>query len=102
MKRYSAIFLAYLYDVLVKHAGAKDDEYDKKTFVQAAVDWDDKYSFEYRFMGSLGRGGKIRLPLHRYPHVTCYPEDETPERKSAVEKTNAELKRLVDETEGRP
>lgn len=100
--KYSGIVLAYVYDVLVKYAGAKDDEYDKKTFVQAAVDWDYKYSFEYRFIGSLGFGGKIRLPLFRYPHVTCYPEDETPERRSAIEKTNAELKRLIEEQEGRP
>jgi hypothetical protein len=99
--RHSGIVLAYIYDVLVKEAGALDEESDKNTFVQAAIDWDYKYSFEYRFMGSLGFGGKIRLPLHRYPHVTCYPEDETPERKSAMEKTNSELKRLIDEQGGR-
>lgn len=97
MSKHSAIFLGYLYDVLVKHAGAKDDEYDRNTFIRTAVDWDYRFSFEYRFMGSLGFGGKIWLPLDRAPYVTCYREDETSERKNAIDRTNDELRRLQEE-----
>jgi hypothetical protein len=97
MKRYSAIFLAYLYDVLVKEAGAYDGDGEKNTFVQAALSHDENHSFEYRFQGTLGFGGKVWLWNGPAPYVTCYKEDETAERKAVVDRTNAELKRLMDE-----
>lgn len=99
--RYDAPTLAYIYDVLVKYAGARDDEYDKNTFVQCAFDWDYNFNFEYRFMGKLGFGGKVWLPLDENPSITCYREDETPERKKMIKKTNDELVRLMDETGAR-
>lgn len=99
--RYDAPTLAYIYDVLVKYAGARDDEYDKNAFVHCALDWDYNFNFEYRFQGKLGFGGKVWLPLHEDPRISCYHEDETPERKKMVAKTNEELARLLDETGAR-
>ena len=48
-------------------------------------------SYEFRFQGSLGFGGKIYFNPHRGLYVSCYREDETPERNSAIERMNAWL-----------
>jgi len=87
--------LEKVYDILVECAGARDDAYDKMTFVRSALNWDYEHNFEYRFMGNLGGGGKIRLPLKGAPYVDCYRENETPERKAMMEETNRKLKALV-------
>lgn len=87
--------LGKVYDVLVECAGARDDAYDKRTFVQCALRWDYNFTFEYRFMGNLGGGGKIWLPLDGEPYVNCYRESETPERKAMMEETNRKLSALV-------
>lgn len=92
---YSAPALVYIYDILVIHAGAREEKYEENQFVQCALGWDFNNSLEYRFQGSLGFGGKIWLPEHGEPYVTCYQEDETPERNKAIEKTNEELKKVV-------
>lgn len=92
---YDEEILGKMYDILVQHAGAREDSYDRNSFVQCAINWDYRFSFEYRFMGSLGGGGKIWLPLHRDPYVSCYQENETPDRKEAIEKTNEVLSKLV-------
>lgn len=92
---YGEEILGKMYDILVQHAGARQDAYDRKSFVQCATNWDYRFGFEYRFMGSLGGGGKIWLPLHRDPYVSCYKENETPDRVEAIEKANAELSKLV-------
>lgn len=42
---------------------------------------------EYRFGGSLGFGGKVWISRERV-HVSCYPEDETPERLAAMKSFN--------------
>lgn len=47
--------------------------------------------YEYRFQGSLGFGGKIYFGHHRGLYVSCYREDETPDRKSAIGRMNAWL-----------
>lgn len=49
---------------------------------------------EYRFCGSLGFGGKVwasRSPGFQPIYVTCYPEDETPERAAAIHAANKAL-----------
>lgn len=92
---YGEEILGKMYDILVAHAGARNDSYDRKSFVQCALNWDYRFGFEYRFMGSLGFGGKIWLPLHREPYISCYQENETPDRKEAIDQVNAELSRLV-------
>lgn len=42
---------------------------------------------EYRFMGSLGFGGKFWHDMR----VSCYPEDRTPERDAMIAKANSRL-----------
>jgi hypothetical protein len=95
---YDEEILGKMYDILVLHAGAREDSYDRKSFIQQAINWDYRFGFEHRFMGSLGGGGKIYLPLHRDPYVSCYQENETPDRKKAIEKANADLSKLVKES----
>lgn len=87
--------LGKMYDVLIECAGARKDVYDRNAFVQCALNWDYRFMFEYRFQGKLGSGGKIWLPLHRDPSVSCYTEDETTERNEMMEKTNQKLAALV-------
>lgn len=92
---YKEEMLDKMYDILVEHAGARKDSYDRRSFVQCALNWDYRFGFEYRFMGSLGGGGKIWLPLDQDPYVTCYQESETPDRKQAMDKANEDLSKLV-------
>ena len=51
---------------------------------------------EFRFMGSLGFGGKFWNNAGRW-YVNCYKEDETIERIDAIEKANKRLSRLHDD-----
>ena len=44
------------------------------------------YVNEYRFCGNLGFGGKFWFNDDGEMYVTCYPEDETPERLAMIEK----------------
>lgn len=60
---------------------------------------------EFRFMGDLGFGGKVRQPWSvatkgEWTHggqvyVDCYPEDSTPERKAMIERANTRLAESV-------
>jgi hypothetical protein len=74
--------------ILVNHAGAEDTDSNWSSFQQ----WFDKAfangDGEYRFMGSLGFGGKFWLHHRDGMRVTCYREDETPERLAVIEDTN--------------
>jgi hypothetical protein len=45
---------------------------------------------EYRFQGNLGFGGKFWNANGRW-YVTCYSEDETPERQEMIRKANERL-----------
>lgn len=82
-----------VYDLLIEHCGAHPD--DKGQFVQAHVR---SHVEEFRFMGDLGFGGKFwRDPDPQHGErwrVTCYREDETPERVKAIEDTNGALSLL--------
>jgi len=75
-----------VFNILVEHAGARADEDDQTRFVLEFTK--ERPTSEYRFMGGLGFGGKLRFPRLT---VDCYPEDETPARAAMVEKTNAAL-----------
>jgi hypothetical protein len=46
---------------------------------------------EYRFIGQLGFGGKLWQEHGKY-RVSCYPEDETPERLAMLKAANARLR----------
>lgn len=77
-----------VWGILVNHAGAVDTDSNWVSFRQ----WFDKAfakgGDEYRFIGSLGFGGKFWLHHRDGMYVTCYREDETPERLATIEDTN--------------
>lgn len=57
-----------VYEVLVRHAGAREDGRDEFVFHLA------RGCEEFRFMGSLGFGGKLYVEPRRW-RVGAYPED---------------------------
>jgi hypothetical protein len=75
------------YDVLVQTCGAS--EAGREMFLAAQP------TTEYRFIGLLGFGGKFWLNDGRV-YVTCYPEDETDERRGRIAVANHLLAELVD------
>lgn len=92
---WSPPFARQVYAILVRLAGASNDEHTRDYFVFHQTR--ERPPTEWRFMGDLGFGGKLYRngfnpdqPLY----VTCYPEDETPERKKTIEKTNRALREL--------
>jgi hypothetical protein len=85
-----------IWDILMQYAGAT--EYWRSNFLACRNE-----ITEYRFQGKLGFGGKFWNQMHVIPSsmtfsqgwdVTCYSEDETPERKEMVRKTNERLAEL--------
>lgn len=79
-----------IYQILVDECGAQDDKFAAYSFVHHVA----KGTDEYRFIGSLGFGGKFRNNQMPCPYVDCYREDETPARLKAIERANARLKVL--------
>jgi hypothetical protein len=89
-----------IYDVLMATCGAT--EYWRDNFILSLTEQDCR---EYRFQGLLGFGGKLYVERHvpRGPHgarslttipkyrVSCYREDETPERLSLMTLANERL-----------
>lgn len=79
-----------IYDTLVVHCDAPDTRLDR---LQCCAHILQEFGrLEYRFQGSLGFGGK--LWMNRDWYVSCYPEDQTPERDTAVTAANAALDEL--------
>jgi hypothetical protein len=86
-----------IWKVLVDRAGAPDDMTHQETFIHYASGRDEVQ--EYRFMGYLGMGGKVRINAGRWT-VDCYPEDLNDLRRTLIANTNhnlAELKRDYEE-----
>lgn len=75
--------------VLVSHAGLRDDA---DSLCRMAEAFTDPSLREYRFIGSLGFGGKFWCD-GRW-RVTCYREDDTPARLEAIAATNEALREL--------
>jgi len=89
-----------VFDALVKHVGAHESM--REDFVNAQVRFVTERPLRYptkewRFMGSLGTGGKFYL-THESFHVSAYPEDLIQPahqwRKDAIKIVNEELKKL--------
>jgi hypothetical protein len=96
-----------IWQILVQECGADDEiQYPdlgmsttKASFIQQ---WP---CGEFRFMGALGFGGKVRQPMSfawkgNWQHigqvyVDCYPEDESSERKAMIERANTRLAESV-------
>lgn len=79
-----------IFDVLVKYAGASETLRDDFTFNHCLGA--DSCN-EYRFYGSLGRGGKYYRERNK---VNCYVEDETFIRVCTIDLTNHKLSEIVD------
>lgn len=76
-----------VWDVLVEECGARPSQWDQFSSL-----WPE--CTEFRFMGVLGFGGKVYDDLGA-PWVGCYREDETPERRAVIERTNERLRAAV-------
>ena len=76
-----------IFDVLVNRCGAQ--EHHREPFVRYLAD-PTRSSWEYRFQGALGFGGKCYIDDWGVT-VRCYPEDETPERRAMINAANKEL-----------
>jgi hypothetical protein len=91
---HNADYVASVWDVLVAECGARESE--RQDFMHH---W--PKCVEYRFCGSLGFGGKVWSNNGRV-YVSCYQEDETPERRALVDQTNARLDALLIDGTGEP
>jgi hypothetical protein len=79
--------------VLEEECGARfGDEAELEAFVRHVTDTG-ACCPEWRFCGALGFGGKFRNNgnNHDIPHVDCYPEHDTPERRALIARANDRL-----------
>ncbi len=88
-----------LYDVLVLFAGAHPSWRENFVHVHTRESYYQFGSTEYRFGGSLGFGGKLRidphpLPGRAYVYVDQYREDETFQSLAVIHATNLELRKM--------
>jgi hypothetical protein len=82
-----------LWKVIEKHCGAEEGM--KNDFIRDAKEaLDRRERLEYRFKGLLGFGGKLWLDMDGRARVSCYSEDETPERVATMATANKMLQRL--------
>jgi hypothetical protein len=79
-----------IYDVLVK--ACETDEASRQRFIYYITN--PAQSHEWRFIGSLGFGGKL-YHNHGRIYVGCYWEDETEERRMTIDRANQELSKIV-------
>lgn len=79
-----------IYTLLVKECGA--NEFHRETFIYSQSG---AFIPEWRFMGSLGFGGKFYRDFKDGKWwVGCYREDDTPARESMIQTANARLTEL--------
>lgn len=81
-----------VWEILARTCGAKSMKEDFLFHVGAALQADG--GLEYRFCGELGFGGKLYLEERYAPRVSCYKEDDTPERLKMLDVANKELEKL--------
>jgi hypothetical protein len=89
------------YDILVLHAGARNTEWARESFIWH-VATSTAPTREFRFQGHLGFGGKFRNNGNHNdtPYVDCYREDETISRVGVMLAVNAMLADLFAQNEG--
>jgi len=78
-----------IYNILGGYAGAL--EKDRVAFVIYHSS-EITLPSEWLFRGDLGPGGKFLVQQYDGMYVTCFKEDETPERLEIIEKVNVLLK----------
>lgn len=79
-----------VYAILVSVCGATNRPGDADTFAHHMAAGPDDRGDEWRFGGTLGFGGKAKREGELF-HVTCYVEDETPERLTTCKTADALL-----------
>lgn len=78
-----------VWGLLVAEAGAA--ERDRQVFVRYLCTPDHLNSWEYRFIGTLGFGGKLHYNTYRGAYVSCYPEDRTADLAALIDRLNERL-----------
>ena len=81
-----------IYDVLVQECGASEGLRDN--FVDSFKDTS-RYMVEYGFPGVLNTAWHYFESPDGWRYVTCYVEDETPERRAIIDAANQRLKGLA-------
>lgn len=85
-----------IWKILVDRAGASDSWLVREQFVNYAIRHSEIQ--EYRFMGHLGMGGKVRIRPEKW-EVYCYPEDMNNLRRTLIDNTNYDLAEFKKESE---
>ena len=80
-----------VYDILVAECGAPVEQ--REVFIQSMGKANSASGREIRFEGQLGFGGKLHLQRSRL-WVSCYFEDETPDRLARIERAHRALETL--------
>jgi hypothetical protein len=80
----------WIWDVLVRYAGANRDPLHRESFVSAFMNREHPTT-EFRFIGILGFGGKFRRVSSSFQglYIDCYPEDLDPHRSGVIQTVNA-------------
>lgn len=89
-----------IFDILVNMAKAPENIRD--SFINRQTSSDEYFKREFRFIGTLGLGGKLhsrdpkafRFPGEQVWWVTQYPQDQTEESKKLIEQINLQLKKF--------
>lgn len=85
-----------IWAVLVKECAAPDHLRDDFMYrMKQAAGLTSLTSFEFRFCGSLGFGGKLYARGGKF-YVSTYPEELNPERSAAIKKANTALAALAE------
>lgn len=77
-----------IYDVLVEVCGATNDNVMRPSFLHAFTK--PNHTAEWRFIGSLGFGGKFWACNGKF-YVNCYQEHENTERLATIAEANRRL-----------
>jgi hypothetical protein len=86
--------LSKAWDVLVECAGAQEiTREDFIGYLLRRIARAPYGTYEFRFLGALGGGGKFWLTPGTF-HVSCYLEDKNAARIEVIQHTNARLAKL--------
>jgi hypothetical protein len=86
-----------VWQVLVDECGANaDDESMVYQFKHYVTTHTGTFGHEFRFMGALGFGGKFYINGGG-TYVSCYPEDQTPERLAMIDLANDRIHLITGE-----
>lgn len=80
-----------VWTILTTHAGALENE--RIAFVRTFA-YGIPVATEWRFQGVFGFGGKFWRRFDRTYCISCYPEEETPEKLQIIDKVNQLLREV--------